>query len=182
MGHDAELVQAMLQIEHLAWHISTALIACLHPRMKICSSHHLREREEQFKLHQYLDMQRLVVLDQEVLHHLNDGALLVPPCLYNPIIVMMVIEFHNLRLIGSGQQLGGTRQWPTARSHCVAVSHPSNQELVIQEFHVVDEAQHPRRLHRCGGSPIFICHKDMNPCNLRPWSGCYKAKQLEQPV
>ena len=89
MGHDAELVQAMLQIEHLSWHISTALIACLHPRMKICSSHHLREREEQFKLHQYLDMQRLVVLDQEVLHHLNDGALLVPPCLYYPVIVTM---------------------------------------------------------------------------------------------
>ena len=45
-------------------------------------------------------------LDQEVLCHLNDGALLVPPCLYNPIIVMLV--FHNLRLISSGQELGAT--------------------------------------------------------------------------
>jgi len=101
MGHDAAIVQAMLQIEHLAWHISTALIACLHPHMKTCSSHHLREREEQLKLHQYLDLQRLVVLDQEVLHHLNDGALLVPPCLYNPVIVTMVSEFHTLLIVAN---------------------------------------------------------------------------------
>ena len=82
-------------------HISAGLIARLHPHMQTCSLHHLREREEQLKLHKYLDLQRLVVLDQEVLCHLNDGALLVPPCLYNPVIVTMVSEFHNLRLIGS---------------------------------------------------------------------------------
>jgi len=77
MGHDAELVQVFVLIEHLAWHISTGLIARLHPHMKTCSLHHLREREEQLKLHQYLDLQRLVALDQEVLCHLDDGALLV---------------------------------------------------------------------------------------------------------
>lgn len=89
MGHDVELVQVFVLIEHLAWHISTGLIARLHPHMKTCSLHHLREREEQLKLHQYLDLQRLVALDQEVLCHVNDGALLVPPCLYNPDIVTM---------------------------------------------------------------------------------------------
>ena len=112
MGHDAELVQVFVMIEHLAWHISTGMIARLHPHMKTCSLHHLREMEEQLKLHQYLDLQRLVALDQEVLCHVNDGALLVPPCLYNPIIVMMVIEFHNLRLIGSLAV-----EWPTASRH-----------------------------------------------------------------
>ena len=120
MGHDVELVQVFVLIGHLAWHISTGLIARLHPHMKTCSLHHLPEREEQLKLQKSLDLQKLVVLDQEVLCHLNDGALLVLPCLYNPIIVMMVIDFHSLRLIGSlavanseqalgsGQKLGAT--------------------------------------------------------------------------
>jgi len=45
--------------------------------MKTGSLHHLREKKEQLKLHQYLDLQRLVALDQEVLRHLDDGALLV---------------------------------------------------------------------------------------------------------
>ena len=89
MGHDAELVQAIVQIEHLAWHISTGLIACLHPHMKTCSLHHLREREEQLKLHKHLDLQILVVLDQEVLCHHGSRA-------------------NSYEALGTGQQLGAT--------------------------------------------------------------------------
>ena len=49
MGHDAELVQVIVQIECLAWHISTGLIARLRPHMKTFSLHHLREGEQQLK-------------------------------------------------------------------------------------------------------------------------------------
>ena len=32
-----------------------------------------------------------------------------------------------------------------------------------------------------GEVQICICHADMKPCNLRPWSGCYKEKTAGTP-